>query len=459
MPDKVCALGEARRKLPKLSQALNHNESSGVESMQTAIRTKTAKLFLVSVEAAIFLVLAAWVSKAYIANVLASKPTVDNLEHALKLDPGSAEYHMRLGRLYEYNPPNMQLEKAQDHFRRAIQLDSYNPQTWLELAAALEFQGKIVEAGACLRQVDLLAPNLLAYQWPIANFYLLQGSIDEAFRHFRVVLAGTSQYDSNVFGLAWKATDDAGKILQQLIPERVATEFSYLNFLISGHRLNEAQAVWKRIVAGREAFSPDQSSPYIDSLIGAQRADEAYQVWTDLQKKGLIRYSSLPSEKNLISNGEFEDELLNMGFDWRIIPVEGVYAGLDTSTYHSPSHALLVQFTGKQNLHYLHVYQYVKVSPGQSYRLQAFMKTDGITTDSGPRLEVHDAYNAVALNRLTDDLTGTSDGWTSLLLDFATGPKTALIVVRLVRLPSKKFDNLIAGKVWLDDVQLTPVQK
>jgi hypothetical protein len=223
--------------------------------------------------------------------------------------------------------------------------------------------------------------------------------------------------------------------------------------------LDEAQSVWKRIVAGREEFSPDRSSSYIDILIAARRAPEAYQVWTDLQKKGLIRYSSMPSEKNLIFNGDFEDELLNFGFDWRIVPLEGVYAGLDTSTYHSPSHAFLIQFTGKQNVLYQHVYQYVKVSPGQSYRLRAFMKTEGITTDSGPRLEVYDAYNAAALDKLTDDLTGSSEGWTPMLLDFTAGPKTELVVVRLTRLPSNKFDNLIAGKVWLDDVQLTPAQK
>ena len=87
------------------------------------------------------------------------------------------------------------------------------------------------------------------------------------------------------------------------------------------------------------------------------------------------------------------------------------------------------------------------------------MKTEDITTDSGPRLGVSDPYNVAALDKLTDDLTGTSDGWTSLLLDFATGPKTKLIAVKLFRLPSKKFDNLISGKVWLDDVRLTPLQK
>ena len=427
--------------------------------MRLAIKTKPARVLLVGVEAAVLLLLSGWVGKDYFAEALTNRQTVSGLERAVKLDPGDAAYHLQLGRLYEYNPPSLQLDKAEGHLRRAAYLDSYDPQNWLELAAALELQGRTTEAGAILRQVDFLAPNLPAYQWPIANFYLLQGNVDECFRHFRVVLAGTSQYNNNVFGMAWKATDDAGKILQQLIPEQAATEFSYLNFLISEHRLNEAQAVWSRIVAGREAFSPSQASPYIDSLIAAQRPDEAYQVWTDLQKKGPIRYSSFPSESNLISNGEFEDELLNMGFDWRIVSLEGIYAGLDTSTYRSPSHALLVQFSGKQNVHYQNVLQYVKVSPGHSYRLEAFMKTEGITTDSGPRLEVYDAYNPSALDKLTDDLTGTSDGWRPLILDFASGPKTALIVVRLVRLPSKKLDNLISGKVWLDDVQLTPVQK
>jgi len=427
--------------------------------MQIATKTKPARLLLVGVEAAIVLVLIGWVGKGYVANALASRPTVGNLERAIKLDPSNADYHMRLAGLYEYSPVDFQLEKAEEHFRRATSLNPFDPETWLELAAAMEFQGRLGEAGACLRRVDLLAPNLPGYQWPVANFYLLQGDTDEAFRHFRVVLAGTAQYNRNVFASAWKVTDDAGKILQELIPEQLTSEFSYLNFLISQQRLDQAQAVWKRIVAGREDFPPDHSSPYIDSLIGARRPQEAYQVWTDLQKKGLIRYSSMPSEKNLISNGDFEDELLNFGFAWRIAPLEGVYAGLDTSTYHSPGHSFLIQFPGKQNLMYQNVYQYVRVSPGQSYRLRAFMKTEGITTDSGPRMEVYDAYNAAALDKLSDDFTGSTDGWAPLLLDFAAGPKTELIVVRLTRLPSKKFDNLISGKVWLDDIQLTPTQK
>ena len=427
--------------------------------MQIAIRAKAVRGLLIVAEIAVLAALLVWVGRGCVADMLAKKPTAGNLERAVKLDPDNADFQLRLGSLYEYSPVDMQAGKAEEGFRRATRLDPYDPQTWLDLAAALQFQGRSDEAEACRRRVDLLAPNLPAYQWPLANFYLLQGNNEEALRHFKLVLAGTSQYDTNVFSLAWKATDDAGKILQELIPERAKTEFNYLNFLLSQHRLDAAEPVWKRILEGSDEFSPKDASPYIDTLIAGHKPEEAYQVWTDLQQKGLIRSSSTLSGSNLIFDGDFEDEFLNFGFAWRIAPMEGVYAGVDSSTYHSPSHALMVQFSGKDNVQFENVYQYVKVASGQAYHLQALMKTEGITTDSGPRLEVYDAYNPTVLDKLTDDLTGTTDAWTTLLLDFVTGPKTQMLVLRLKRLPSKKIDNLIAGRVWLDDVRLTPAQK
>jgi hypothetical protein len=403
----------------------------------------------------IFLAVVGWNAKTYVAYELSRKPTVKNLELAVRLDPGNADYHLTLGRLYQYSIADIQPDKAVEHFRRAAELSAGDPRAWVDLAAALEFQGKISESEACLRRADFLAPNLPAFQWPIANFYLLHGNIDEAFRHFKVVLAGTSQYDQVVFRTAWKATEDPEKILNELIPRRVATEFSYLYYLLSQQHFPEAQAVWKLIMSGTEKFTAQQAAGYINILITARRPEDAYQVWRDLQGKGLARGPATGTQENLLANGDFEDELLNMGFDWRIAPVEGVYAGLDTAAYHSPSHALLVQFSGKQNVNYRNVYQYVKVSPGRRYRLQAFLKTENITTDSGPRLEVRDAYDPGALDTFSENLTENTNGWTSFLLDFETGPKTELVIVGLARPPSRKLDNLIAGKVWLDDVRLT----
>ena len=89
---------------------------------------------------------------------------------------------------------------------------------------------------------------------------------------------------------------------------------------------------------------------------------------------------------------------------------------------------------------YNHVRQVVPLPAGQ-YRLTAWAKTKGLTTNEGPRLAV-DGLN-------TDSLTGTSD-WTPLELRFQL-PEPKAVVVHIVRTPSQKFDNKIEGTVWLDD--------
>jgi tetratricopeptide (TPR) repeat protein len=425
--------------------------------MQIALRSKRARRSLIVVEILVFLLVVGWIGKAYFASVFASRLTMKGLLSASKLDPDNAEYHIQLGRLYEYLPISSQPEKAMEEFRRAAELSPYDPEVWINLGGAAEFAGNVSQAEEFLRKADYLAPRIPLYQWPIGNFFLLHGNAREAFGHFKMLLAGTRQYDQITFHTAWKASGDPEQILQQLIPENLPAEFSYLQYLVANKQFPETRAVWKRILTSPGEFRPDQVSSYIDNLIANRLPQEAFDVWQDLQTKGLVRFAALRTDQDLITNGDFEDDLLNLGFGWRISPVEEMYAGLDASTYYSPGHALLIQFSGKQNFDYRQAYQYVKVKPGTSYRLQAFMKTDGITTDSGPRLEVRDAYDPSALDKYTADLTGTTEGWTSLLLDFKTGPDTELLVVSLTRLPSQKLDNLIAGKVWLDDVRLTPL--
>jgi Tetratricopeptide repeat len=423
--------------------------------MQFKVRSQRGQWLLIAVTVAAFALLTVWIAKAYVASVLARNLTVHDLSLATELDPGNATYHIRLGRLYQYSVTDAKPAEALAQFRRAAALDPADPDAWLNLAAALEFQGDTTDAEKNLRRADALAPNLPYYQWTIGNYFLLHGNTQEAFRHFRVVLAGTRQYDATVFSTAWKASGNAAEILQQLIPDGLPAEFSYLDYLVSTARFAEAQPVWERIRNNPERFDPHQAAGYIDTLLNAHQPGQAYQVWSDMQAKGLISAQSDSDDKDLIHNGDFEDDMLHMGFGWRIISVPNVYVGLDTSIFHSPGHSLLVQFTGTQNLDYHGVIQLVKVSPGTSYTLQAVMKTQGITTDSGPRLEVRDAYDPTAMDKLSDELTGTTGGWTPMRLSFKTGPKTELVAVGLARIPSQKFDNQIAGKVWVDDVQLT----
>lgn len=424
--------------------------------MRIQVEDRNAQRMLVISLTVGFLLATAWILKTYFAGRAGHVLTIDSLRLATRLNPGNSTYHVQLGRLYQYSITNPRPKEAIQQFQEAVKANPYDPQAWINLAAVREFQGDTSKAEEDLQHASTLAPNLPVYQWTIGNYFLLHGNTQEAFRHLKVVLAGSRHYDRTVFNVAWKASVNAAQILQELIPDSLPAEFSYLNYLVAERRMPDAEAVWKRIAAAPNTFDPLEASGYIDTLIKTGRADAAYQAWTDLQGKGLVQRPPGGPNQNLITNGNFEDPLLNMGFAWRIQDVHGVYAGPDTATFHSPGHSLSVQFTGNQNLDYHQIFQFVKVLPNHKYELDAFMKTQNITSDSGPRLEVVDAYDPGVLNKFTQGMTGTSGGWNPLNMEFTTGPKTQVLLVLLVRPPSKADDDTaITGRVWLDDVEIS----
>ena len=418
-------------------------------------KNSVVRWIIVTVEAGILIILAGWVAKNYLGVLIARRPSIHDLSLAEKYSPGDANYPHMQGRLYQYSLNDVNPAMALARLRQAVRLNTYEPQSWLDLGAALELQGEIEPAEQCLRRTDFLAPRQPEFQWSIANFFLLHGNVDEAFKHLKMVLAsGQPNYVEVIFNTAWKASGDANKILQELIPVGLP-QFQYLYFLIGTHRYPEADAVWDRILSTQAKFGPELAGPYLETLIGHNRPEEAYRVWEVLRSKGIIAPTYQETPQNLAENGDFEEKPMNIGFDWRLFPFTGVYIGLDQTTFHSPAHSLLVQFDGKANYDFHNAYQFVVVKPDTSYEFRAFMKTDGITTDSGPRIEISDAYDRRNLDVATQNLVGTTPGWVMVSQDFKTGPKTRILLVMLRRFPSQKFDNLISGKVWLDDVSLT----
>ncbi|HUY15634.1 MAG TPA: hypothetical protein VMX16_18685 [Terriglobia bacterium] len=423
--------------------------------MPTTTMNAVTRWVLVAIEFAVLITLFLWVARDYLAVLIAEKPSIHNLALAEKYSPGDAIYTHMEGRLFQYSVTDVDPAQAFEKLTQSVRLNPYEPQAWLDLAAALELQGEAGQAEQCIRRASTLAPRQPQFQWAVANFYVLHGNIDEAFKHLKMVLASDPGYDASIFNTAWKASGDANKILQELIPDTDYAEFRYLYFLIGSQRYPEADAVWDRIKSGSSKFNPQVASGYLESLISNRRPEDAYHAWEVLRGRGIIGPTYEETPQNLVENGDFEEVPLNLGFDWRMAGFDGVYIGLDQTTFHSPAHSLLVQFQGKGNYDFQNVYQLVLVKPDTAYQFRAFMKTSGITTDSGPRIEIKDSYDPRNLDVSTQNLVGSSPGWILISQDFRTGSKTHLISVVLRRYPSQKFDNLISGKVWLDDVTLT----
>ena len=87
--------------------------------------------------------------------------------------------------------------------------------------------------------------------------------------------------------------------------------------------------------------------------------------------------------------------------------------------------------------------------PGKESRAKA----SGITSDRGVALRVFDPDSPSRLDARTAALTGSGD-WVPLQAEFEVRPETGLVQLQLCREPSWKFDNKLAGTIWIDDVEL-----
>src|SRR5207248_1881403 len=158
-------------------------------------------------------------------------------------------------------------------------------------------------------------------------------------------------------------------------------------------------------------------------------------AWSALAERFPEQIGPLIDKPNLVTNGGFERDLLGGGMDWRVVPIEGAVASLDSHGAFAGNRSLRIDFNGKRNLDYGHVFQYVAVQPNTPYRFTCATRLSGITTDSGPRFQVFDIFNMQNLFLSTENRVGTSD-WSAQQLEFKTQADTRLLMIRVAHPPS-----------------------
>ena len=211
--------------------------------------------------------------------------------------------------------------------------------------------------------------------------------------------------------------------------------------------LNEA---WEWLQAHSLA-EPDLLGEYVSSLLGGGRYRRAISVQTAFME---IEHGAKGDGNNLF-NGGFDREFSGSPLDWRIYSADHAGAVRERHPEAEADWSLRLDFDGQANLNYSHVRQQAVVHPGR-HRFRARVRPDHLTTDQGIGFRIFDPKNWRRLNVFTAHVSGTS-GWKSVEERFTIPPGTELIEVWIVRRPSFKFDNKIAGTVWIDDVSLAPV--
>jgi tetratricopeptide (TPR) repeat protein len=415
-------------------------------------------VFVIRVALSLALLLSIFlVSRQAVATWYFRKATLEGLQQALRWDPRNPEYHAALGRYYLQSFTDNNPAEAVGQYELAVQLSPHNAWHWAGLGDAYEVVGRAEDARRAYEKASERFPNSPEINWRLGNFYIRDGKTGLALKALQKALLGDPGIRRPAFDVAWRATEDADLILAEMIPPDSGIYFAYLNYLVETQRTDAAEKAWARLLELKLAFPPQQAFPYLDGLIRAARIEQMQAAWNALIERNPTLIRRPTYETNLITNGDLEGEILNGGLDWRVSPQPGVRVSVDSLTFFDGTHSLRLDFDGKQNVNYGHVFQYVPVKPNQSYRFTGYMRTQGITTDSGPRFEVMDVRNRNLLFLSSQNLVGTTS-WSAESLEFQTGPQTTLLLIRVARPPSLKFDSQISGTVWIDRLTLHSVE-
>jgi hypothetical protein len=249
----------------------------------------------------------------------------------------------------------------------------------------------------------------------------------------------------------WAATRDSQALLTDVLPNTLDAQQQALESFSVDRLIDPALAVWKHMIAARQAIPIQSAFPLEEILLAANRNDDARDVWREA-----LAASGNPDEANpgssLIFNGGFEFDATGGGLDWHLVPTAGVNYDYDSANAHSGKRALRLTFDGEQNPDLQSVTQTVLVQPSTSYHFEGYLRTAGITTESGPRFFIAFAGTTrppVILPTLTGD-----HPWAQFTADFTTAPDEHLLVVMLYRPKSTRFKNNLAGTAWVDDVSI-----
>lgn len=384
--------------------------------------------------------------RAYFASRVAAVPDVPHLEKAIRLEPTNAEYHQLLGRNLALSGVN--LDDAIAAFRAAVQLNPYDARSWLDLAGAYQFAGRVQDQADSVQHAVEADPNTPHVAWEAANFFLLQGDQAKALRYFGVVMANDPELLDAALQLCWRVTGDADQIVTQVLAPRPDLYLAFLRLLVSKQDVANAEIVWNHLIALNREFSPSAMFPYFRLLIAKQEVTAAETAWQQAASVNRSLQLYLSSHQNLVVNGGFEENILNGGFDWWYQPNSHAALSIDTSDFSAGTRSLSISFDG-MNAPDAGIFQFIPVKPSTEYAFSADYRAEELDTASGPRFSITDPYSKTSYV-LTDDILGTNP-WRQAQAQFRTGPNAKLVLLRIVRQPA---DALIRGKLWIDNLKL-----
>jgi tetratricopeptide (TPR) repeat protein len=384
-------------------------------------------------------------SAQFFSAYLAKRGDPSGWRAARILDPWNASYANLQGD-YALFAGNLQL--GMKMLNKAAMLNPNDPSYQLDLSIAELSAGHVAKSQEDLEKAIADDPKSPKLAWRAANLFWAQNRNADALEELSVVLANKGDLAPGALKTAWQIRPDAAVLLAHVIPPDSESISGFMELLMSEKNEAGAALAWSKLLALGQQIEPRYLLEYTQFQLDQEDVATARRAWSEAAvAAGLAKYQ--PASDNLVVNQGFEFPPLNGGFDWRYERSPGVEISLDSSQSHSGNRSLCLSFDSS-GLPHIGVAQLVSVQPNSDYNFEVFYKTEKLQAAAAPQFSVRDAY----VDRLyfSGAQMSDADQWSAVQGTFHVAD-TQLIAIR-IEMPSVRA---IRGRLWIDDVRLTPV--
>ncbi|MGH9737935.1 MAG: tetratricopeptide repeat protein, partial [Candidatus Acidiferrales bacterium] len=295
------------------------------------------------------------------------------VERGAALVPSDASAWDYLGHLRQWSLSNSDLPAAIADYRRALHDDPLAAHYWMDLASAEEASGDASGANDAFMHAQAVYPDSAEVAFYYGNFLLRQQKFSPAFAALRKAVREDSSLLPLAISRAWRATNDANEIIDRLLPGSVTSYFKAIDYFAAIHQCDAALVVWSRLANSKAAVPLASAFPLIDELISENRSADARRIWLQVTSDAKPP-EGYASDSPSVWNGDFADDFAGGGLGWRWIPLPGIYLSFEAAPPHGGVRALRLEFNGGSNVNLVEPYEYVPVSPAQSYHFHALMR-------------------------------------------------------------------------------------
>jgi hypothetical protein len=422
--------------------------------MVLRLSSPSARLLLVLVA----LALAAALSYSSIRNAIAVRAAERNTragyERATQLEPDNALNWYLLGRYWQYNLEEPDAHRAIAAYRTSLSRNARSADAWLDLAEAYESEGDLGAARDAFLQAKHVYSLSAEVSWRYGNFLLRQNELVPAFAQIRHAVAVDPKRAASAFTRCWRVDPDIQAILENALPPDSSAYLAAIRELEADAQVGPALTVWARLAEIHPSIKLSDAIPLVDMLVLARRLDDARRVW---DQAAALSGTAQPADPpgSLLWDGGFETGASGGGFAWLFGRLPGgMQAGLDLAEKHSGRQSLRLNFDGEHNVDFSDICHLAAVQPAASYRLSAWVHTQGLTSHQGIRLRLTWQEPQTGFVQ-TDEVHGNQP-WTKLELSWTAPAGVDQVHVCIARSPGDEYGSRIQGTAWVDDVVLVP---